>query len=170
MKLGFVSAILGELNLAEVLHFAAAEKYSCVEIMCWPMGKGDRRFAGVTHIDVEGMTSARADDIRALCQKTGVSISALGYYPNVLDPDPHVSEFAVGHLKKVIAAAKVLGLKTVNSFIGRDWKKTVEDNWSEFLRIWRPLIALAEDHDIRIGIENCPMSFSKDEWPGGKIS
>ncbi len=26
----------------------------------------------------------------------------------------------------------------------------------------------AEEQQVRIGIENCPMSFSKDEWPGGK--
>ncbi len=62
----------------------------------------------------------------------------------------------------------MLGLKTVNTFIGRDWTKSVDDNWPRFLKTWRPLIAFAEDHSVRIAIENCPMSFTKDEWPGGK--
>ena len=168
MKLGFVSAILPELNLDEVLSFAAKEKLACVEVMCWPVGKAERRFAGVTHIDVDRFTRTAAEEVRGRCADRGVSLTALGYYPNALDPDPQVSRFAVNHLKKVIKAAQVLGLKNVNSFIGRDWTRSVADNWPKFLKVWRPLIAFAEDHDIRIGIENCPMSFTKDEWPGGK--
>lgn len=168
MKLGFVSAILPELSLEQVLSFAAQERFQCIEAMCWPMGRAERRFAGITHIDVEGFTRTRADEVRALCAQTGVSISALGYYPNALDPEDQVSRSAVEHLKKVIKAAEVLGLKNVNSFVGRDWTKSVDDNWPRFLEVWRPLMAFAEDHDIRIGIENCPMYFTKDEWPGGK--
>ena len=110
----------------------------------------------------------RADVIRQLVAKYGVEISALGYYPNALDPDPAVSAAAVAHLRKVIAAAKTLGLATVNSFIGRDWTRSVEDNWPRFLEVWHPLIAFAEENGVRIGIENCPMLFTGDEWPGGK--
>src|SRR4051812_39404014 len=168
MQLGFVSAILPEFNLEQLLSFAAREKFACVEVMCWPVGKAELRFAGVTHIDVDGFIRGRADDVRALCAASGVSISALGYYPNALDPDPKVSRVAVDHLKKVIRAAQVLGLKSVNTFIGRDWTLSIDDNWPRFLKTWRPLISFAEDHDVRIGIENCPMSFTKDEWPGGK--
>jgi sugar phosphate isomerase/epimerase len=168
MKLGFVSAILPELNLDQVLAFAATEGFSCVEIMCWPVGKAERKFAGVTHIDVVGLTAAGADDVHALCAKHGVSISGLGYYPNPLDPDLAAAKRQVDHLKKVILAAEKLGLKNVNSFVGRDWTKTVDENWPRFLKTWKPIIAFAEDHGIRIGIENCPMSFTRDEWPGGK--
>jgi sugar phosphate isomerase/epimerase len=168
MKLGFVSAILPELNLDQVLAFAAAEQFATVEVMCWPQGKAERKYAGITHIDVEGFTPARADEVQERCQHYGVSLSALGYYPNPLDPQPEVSKVAVNHLKKVIRAAATLGLKNVNTFVGRDWTRSVDDNWPRFLKVWRPLIAFAEDHDIRIGIENCPMSFTADEWPGGK--
>jgi sugar phosphate isomerase/epimerase len=117
---------------------------------------------------VTGFTRAQADDVNALCGKHGVSISALGYYPNPLDPDPVVSRVAVSHFKKVILAAEKLGLKNANTFVGRDWTKTVDENWPRFLRTWKPIIAFAEDHGIKVGIENCPMSFSRDEWPGGK--
>jgi sugar phosphate isomerase/epimerase len=168
MQLGFVTAILPELNLNQVLEFAAAERFACIEIMCWPVGKAERKFAGVTHIDVSGFTGTQADDVHALCTRHSVGISGLGYYPNPLDPDPVVSGVAVNHLKKVIVAADKLGLKNVNTFVGRDWTKTVDENWPRFLKTWKPLIAFAEDHGIKIGIENCPMSFSRDEWPGGK--
>jgi sugar phosphate isomerase/epimerase len=168
MKLGFVSAILPELNLDQVLAFAAAEGFACVEAMCWPVGRAERKFAGITHLDVTGFTRTRADDVRALCAKHAVGLSGLGYYPNPLDPDSEVSRRAVTHLKRVIRAAAILGLRNVNTFVGRDWTRSVDDNWPRFLKIWRPLVAFAEDHDIRVGIENCPMLFTRDEWPGGK--
>ena len=168
MKLGFVSAILPDLNLEEVLAFAAAQKFACVELMCWPVGKAERKFAGVTHVDVTGLTKTRAEEVNALCAKYGVGISGLGYYPNPLDPDGTVAKVAVEHFKKVILAAELLGLKNANTFVGRDWTKTVDDNWPRFLKTWKPLIAFAEDHGVKVGIENCPMSFTGDEWPGGK--
>jgi sugar phosphate isomerase/epimerase len=168
MKLGFVSAIVPELSLDEILILARDEGFTCIEVMCWPVGKAERKYAGVTHIDATDFSKTQADDVNALCAARGVSISGLGYYPNPLDPNPDVAKVAVNHLKRVIAAAERLGLKNVNTFIGRDWTKSVDDNWPRFLKTWRPLIAFAEDHGIKIGIENCPMLFSRDEWPGGK--
>ena len=168
MKLGFVSAIVPELSLEQVLAFARDEGFACIEAMCWPVGKAERKFAGVTHVDVTNFTKARAEETNALCAKYGVSLSGLGYYPNPLDPDPAVSQVCVEHLKQVIRGAALLGLKNVNTFVGRDWTKSLDENWPRFLEIWKPLIAFAEDNDIRVGIENCPMLFTRDEWPGGK--
>jgi sugar phosphate isomerase/epimerase len=168
MKLGFVSAILPDLPLGQVLDFAAQERFACVEAMCWPVGRADRKFAGVTHVDVTTLTKDRADEIVGLCAQTAVNLSGLGYYPNPLDPRPEVARVAVSHLKKVIAAAPKLGLRNVNTFVGRDWTKGVDENWPAFLRTWRPLIKHAEDHGVKVGIENCPMLFTRDEWPGGK--
>lgn len=168
MKLGFFTAVLPDLSFQQVLEFAAQNRFSCVEVACWPSGKAERKFAGVTHIDVTGFTQARADEVNALCSRKDVAISALGYYPNPLDPDPVVSGKSVEHFKKVILAAEKLGLKSANTFVGRDWTKTVDENWPRFLKVWKPLIAFAEDHGIKVGIENCPMSFTGDEWPGGK--
>jgi sugar phosphate isomerase/epimerase len=168
MKLGFVSAILPDLSLEEVLQFAAAENFQCVEVMCWPKGRAERRYAGITHIDVAGFGKAQAQRVQELCAASGVEISGLGYYPNPLTPDKAEGKVFVDHIKKVIRAAERLGLSVVNSFIGRDWTKTVDGNWPRFRQVWRPLIKFAEDHGVKIGIENCPMLFSNDEWPGGK--
>jgi sugar phosphate isomerase/epimerase len=168
MNLGFVSAILPELTLGDTLAFAAAEGFAAVEIMCWPPGPPERKFGGVTHLDAAGLTRGEADEVAARAGTLGVALSGLGYYPNVLDPDESAAAAAAAHLRKVMTAAALLGLNTVNTFIGRDWSKSVEQNWPRFLKTWRPLIQFAEDAGVRVGIENCPMLFGRDEWPGGK--
>src|SRR5262245_56997056 len=146
MQLGFVSAILPDLSLEEVLQFAAAEGFGCVEVMCWPKGKAERRYAGVTHIDVAGFTKDDAARVHDLVEQTGVSISGLGYYPNPLAPDKAEAQVYIDHIKQVVLAAETLGLKVVNTFIGRDWTKSVDDNWPRFKEVWVPLIKYAEDH------------------------
>ena len=168
MKLGFVSAILPDLSLEEVIGFAASAGYACVELMCWPPGRAERRYAGVTHVDVTDFDQASAARVRDLAAGAGVEISALGYYPNPLAPNREESELSIEHIKSVIRAASLLGVRRMNSFIGRDWTKSVDDNWPRFLEVWRPIIDYAEQQDVRVGIENCPMYFSGDEWPGGK--
>ena len=168
MQFGFVSAILPELSLTEVMTFAAEAGYDCVEVMCWPKGKAERRYAGVTHIDVANLDEAEIDQVHRLVEKTGVSISGLGYYPNPLTPDVEEAQTYTNHIKSVILAARSLGLNNVNTFVGRDWTRSIDDNWPQFEQTWKPLTALAEENDIRIGIENCPMFFTDDEWPGGK--
>jgi sugar phosphate isomerase/epimerase len=168
MNLGFVSAILPELSLEEVLLFAAEAGFDCVELMCWPVGKAERRYAGVTHLDVSDLTELQARQALDLAAHTGIGISALGYYPNPLSPDAEEAEIAVAHLRKVIAAARLLDVNVVNTFVGRDPAHTVDANWPRFLDVWPQLVQCAEQHQVRIGIENCPMYYSTDEWPGGK--
>jgi len=168
MKLGFVSAILPDLSLEEVAGVAAAMGYRCVELMCWPRGKAERRYAGVTHVDVVGLTPAEAERVNTVMKAAGVAISALGYYPNPLTPERNEAQVYIDHIKQVIRAAHMLGVGVVNTFVGRDWTKSVDDNWPRFLEVWKPLVQFAADQEVKIAIENCPMSFTKDEWPGGK--
>jgi sugar phosphate isomerase/epimerase len=168
LTLGFVSAILPDLSLAEVLSFAAQNGFSAVEVMCWPKGKAERRYAGVTHIDVAGFTAEDAKRVHDLTAQFGVSISGLGYYPNPLTADPEEAKLYTNHIKAVIKAARLLGVGVMNTFVGRDHTKSVDENWPRFLKTWKPLIKYAEDQGVKVGIENCPMSFTKDEWPGGK--
>ncbi len=136
--------------------------------MCWPVGTADRRYAGVTNIDCSNLGPPDVSRVNELIERWGVSISGLGYYPNPLSPDLIEAEAAIGHLHNVIRAAEMLGIGLINTFVGRDWTRTVDANWSRLLEVWRPMVKFAEDHGVRIGIENCPMLFSDDEWPGGK--
>lgn len=168
MKLGFVSAILPDLSLEEVVKTAAELGYDAVELMCWPVGKAERRYAGVTHVDVSELTPTRAEEILSVCAAHGVEISGLGYYPNLLAADPGEAQIALSHLVKVIEAAPRLRVGVVNTFIGRNPSLSVDDNWSKMLEVWRPIVALASGLGIKVGIENCPMYFTSDEWPGGK--
>jgi sugar phosphate isomerase/epimerase len=168
IKLGFVSAILPDLTFEKVISFAGETGYSCVEIMCWPVGKAERRYAGITHIDVADLSTKKTEDIHSQLKQNGVTISGLGYYPNPLEADRKNANRYVAHLKKLIDGAKRLGLKNVNTFIGKDHTASVEDNFKRFKKVWPPIIKYAEKRGVKIGIENCPMFFSNDEWPGGK--
>jgi len=168
MKIGFVSAILPEYSLEQVFGFAAEAGFSSVEVMCWPTGRAERRYAGVTHLDVTNLTADTVKQVEDLTARFGVSISGLGYYPNPLMADRSEAEQAIAHLHRLIDAAAELKINVVNSFVGRDPALSVDANWPRFLEVWRPLVHHAEERGVRIGIENCPMFFSQDEWPGGK--
>ncbi|SOE21953.1 Sugar phosphate isomerase/epimerase [Spirosomataceae bacterium TFI 002] len=165
-QLGFVSAILAEKSFTEVIDFVADNGFESVEIMCWPGGSGDaRRYAGVTHIDVDKLD---VDFVKTNCQQKGVAISGLGYYPNPLDADKVKSEYYIEHIKKIIKACNRLSVPVMNTFIGRNQHLSMEENLLLFKELWKPIIAVAEQEGVKIGIENCPMYFTQDEWPGGK--
>jgi sugar phosphate isomerase/epimerase len=168
MQLGFVSAILPELSLGQLLAFARDEGFACVEVMCWPPGAADRRYAGVTHLDVTRLDDSEVSRVRALARDTGVALSALGYYPNPLSADAEHRRVVAAHLKKVMDAAGQLGLGVVNTFIGRDHTQPPEAQWPRVREVWADLVRHAEAVGVKVGIENCPMLFSNDEWPGGK--
>ena len=170
MKLGFVSAILEDYTFEEMMDFAAENGFECVEVACWPKGKAERRYAGVSHIDAERVLEddAYAEHITGYAQEKGVAISSLAYYPNTMDGNLEKRTAAVGHLKNLIRASAKLGVGMVTTFIGRDQTRTVEENLELVKEIWPPIIALAEKENVKIGIENCPMLFGPDQWPGGQ--
>src|SRR5690606_7525139 len=155
-------------NFEEVIDFASINGFKCVELMCWPKGKAERRYAGVTHIDVDDLDETMAGYIKDYLTERNVYISGLGYYPNPLDPDPEKRDFYFAHRQEVIDAAARLTVPVVNTFVGRDQHKTLDENLEAFADHWPKLIEYAESLGVRIGIENCPMLFTSDEWPGGK--
>ncbi len=167
MQIGFVSAILADLSLADVMAFAADEGFECVELMCWPRGATDRRYGGVTHVDVNNLGDDEVGRIRDLIRKHGVAISALGYYPNPLHPDAEHRRLVGEHLLKVISAASRLEVQLVTTFLGRDPARSIPANWPMVQQVWPPILAHAEKAAVTIGLENCPMLFTLDEWPGG---
>ncbi len=166
LKLGFVSAILADFGFEHVINYASDHGFQCVEMMCWPADSGDsRRYAGVSHINVDKLD---ATYIYHYLKDKNVSISGLGYYPNPLDADAQKSEFYIEHIKKVIRACNTLGVPVMNTFIGRNQHLNMQENLILFKKLWKPIIETAKQEGIKIGIENCPMFFTNDEWPGGK--
>ncbi len=167
MQLGLNTAPFGTWSLEQVADWASQNGFSMLEPCCWPPGKADRRYAGVTHIDVTDFSPSRAQGILDMLAKRNLTISSLAYYPNPLDADLDRRKYVVDHLQKVIAAAQMLKVPVVGTFVGRDKTKTVEANFDEFKKVWPPIVKFAADRGIKIAIENCPMIFSNDEWPGG---
>ena len=169
MKFGLLTAILDGMDFKEVVDFAAENKLECLEVACWPASGGaKRRYAGVCHIDAEALTEERAREIGEYTKSKGVEISSLGYYPNTMDPDLDKRKTYVDHIHALIDASALLGVNMVTTFLGRDPKKTVEENLELVKEVWPPIIRHAEEKGVKIAIENCPMWFTKDEWPGGQ--
>ena len=152
----------------EVADWAAANDFQSLEIACWPTSGGiKRRYAGTSHIDVANLSDGQAQDLRTEIEGKGLAISGLGFYPNPLHPDPAVREPAIAHIKLVIEACRKMGVPFMNTFMGGDSKKNLDENWAEALRVWPDIVKHAQDNGVRLTIENCPMIFSFDEWPGG---
>lgn len=168
MKLGIVSAIFDQSDFEEMIDIVSDSGLECVEVACWPKGKAERRYAGVSHIDTKQLTAEKAQELLAYCEKKQVEISALAYYPNPLDENLEKRLEATDHLYTLIDAAKLLGVNLVTTFLGRMPSKTVSENLQEVAKVWPPIIQYAEERNVKIGIENCPMLFTEDEWPGGQ--
>ena len=168
MKLGLVSAILDWMDFEEMIVTVSRLGYECVEVACWPNGKAERRYAGVSHIDVDALDDEKAAYILNYCKEKHVEISSLAFYPNTMDHDLEKRSANIEHLKKVILASEKLGIGMVTSFIGRDHTKSVEANMELFKEIWPDIIRFAEEHKVKIAIENCPMLFDETQWPGGQ--
>ena len=166
MKFGLLTAILDGMTFEEVVDFAAENHLECLEVACWPASGGaKRRYAGVCHIDAEKAVAdaAYAKQVVDYAAAKGVAISSLGYYPNTMDPDLDKRKTYIDHIY-----ALILGVNMVTTFLGRDPKKSVEENLEIVKEVWPPILKHAEEKGVKIAIENCPMWFTKDEWPGGQ--
>ena len=75
LSLGFVSAVLPDDSLDEILATTVDLGYDCVELMCWPPGDADRRYTGVTHIDVDSIGDGA--DLKQQITDSGVTGTSL---------------------------------------------------------------------------------------------
>ncbi len=168
MKLGLMTAAFPDKSLQEVASWSSENGFEMLELACWPIGKAKRRYAGVTTLDVSDLDKTKAGQARQIMADHNLEISSLGYYPNPLHPDKAHRQTVIAHLKKVIdGAALVMDNPIVGTFVGRDKDKTISENLDEFGKVWPDIINYAGDKGVKIAIENCPMIFSNDEWPGG---
>lgn len=168
MKLGLITSICEGMTFEEVVDFASENGLECLEVACWPREGAKRRYAGVSHIDVAQLTEEKAEEIREYCRKKGVEISSLAYYPNTMERDEEKRKYYINHIYRLMDASALLGVNMITTFIGRDPRLSVRENLELVKKIWPPIIRYGEEKNVRIAIENCPMLFTEDEWPGGQ--
>ena len=167
MKLGLLSAILANWSFRQVVDLCAEMGFAALEAACWPRQGAKRRYGGVTHLEIGALSPAELERELHYAKDRGVEVSAFAYYPNPLSPVEEEREAAVSHIYRLIEAAGQTGVGLVNTFIGRDRSQSVEENLKRYKEVWSPILEAVEKADVRVAIENCPMFFTQDEWPGG---
>lgn len=167
MKLGLLSSILAGWSFRQVVDLCEEMGLETVEVACWPRQSAKRRYGGVTHLEIDALSQKELEKELQYARDKGVEVSAFAYYPNPLSPVEEERTAAIAHIYKLIEAAGQTGVGLVNTFIGRNRFQTVEENLRQYKKVWSPIMEAAEKADVRVAIENCPMFFSQDEWPGG---
>jgi sugar phosphate isomerase/epimerase len=165
MKLGFLTACLPELSLSDLARWAALTGFDSLEVAAWPI-PGDREHTAC-HVDVANFDRGHANRLMISLAEHGLTVSALGYYENLLHGDSTRRRAIHQHLRACIDAAQFLGVDCVGTFIGRDLTQTVHQNLVAASTILPPLVTYARERGVRLAIENCPMTgWHPDGHPG----
>ena len=142
MKLGFYT------NYDEkTVEFAHKVGFRSMELSAWPDSS----------LNADKMTDRRIVEVKKNLKEHDIEVSALGYYPNFLDPDEEKAEEAVRYFHRVLELANRMGVDVVCTFAGRDPDKSIKENIPLFEEVFTPFCAEAERRKIRIAIENCPI-------------
>jgi sugar phosphate isomerase/epimerase len=166
MKIGFFTPALNMLPFKQVATWASSAGFEALECAAWPMKKGQKG----PNLDVAGFTKAKATELKGMMTGFEMEISSLGYYDNMLTPEPAEREAKAAHLRAVIDAAEKLGVRLAGCFVGRDPGKTLDENVKEAKKVFGPLCRYAADHGVRLMIENCPMAGWQFEGLIGNIA
>ncbi|MBZ4017661.1 sugar phosphate isomerase/epimerase family protein [Streptomyces purpurogeneiscleroticus] len=165
MKLGFLTACLPGRSLEDIASFAQRQGYQALEVAAWPK-LADRPFTAC-HLDAAAITKDRAQETVGRLAEQGLEISSLAFYDNNLHPDPAERAAINAHVHACIDAARLLGVPTVGTFIGRHPGKTVAENLREAEAIFPDLVRHADDAGVKLVIENCVMEgWHPDGYPG----
>jgi sugar phosphate isomerase/epimerase len=165
MLLGFLTACLPQVPLADIARWAAENDYGALEVAVWPK-VGGRDFEA-SHIDVAHFDDAQAADVTELFAKHNLTLSSLAYYENNLHPDEERRQEIAAHVLHAIDAAAVLGVETVGTFIGRHPGLSVKENVALAEQVFPRLVDYAGERGVKIIIENCVMEgWHPDGYPG----
>ena len=155
MKIGFLTACLPRVGLDKLVPWAAEQGFRAIELAAWPVDSQRDYQAG--QIDAARFTKKEAEQIKQLLADNRMIISAMAYYDNNLHPDLPKRTSYLNHLRKVIDAAQLLGVKLVGTFVGARADKTPGENMKEIGEVFRELTKYAADREVSLMIENCPM-------------
>ena len=160
MRLGFYTEYT-----PEIAEFANKVGFNSLELSAWPESS----------LNADSITDERITEICNDLDEKDIEISALGYYPNYLSPDPEESAETQRYFFKLLELANRIGVSVVATFAGRDPNKSIADNIPLFKEVFSRFCDEAEKRNIRIAIENCPMmdriqlkginiAFSPEVW------
>ena len=109
---------------------------------------------------------ARAARVQAALKATGVGISDLGYFDNLLHHDPAIRKKKIDFMLRVFDAAALLGVNAVCGFVGRNQERSMDQNLQDFEAIFVPLLKEAKARGLTYRVEQCPMPgwTTGDNW------
>lgn len=131
----------------ERLEFAKRSGFRCAELMAGP---GDGYFPG------DPGWEAKVDELKATFADMDIRISCVAsFYINHMDPE--TEKAASDTVRKSIELARLLDVGVVAGFAGRLVNQPLEASLPKFKEIWGGHAKFAEDHNVKIAFENCPM-------------
>jgi sugar phosphate isomerase/epimerase len=110
--------------------------------------------------------SGRAARVAAAMRATGVGLSDLGYFDNMLAADAAIRKKKHDFMLRVFDAAVLLGTSAVCGFVGRNPQLEMDGNLEMFEQEFIPLLRAAKARGLTYRIEHCPMPgwTISDKW------
>ena len=100
---------------------------------------------------------SRADRVIAAMKETGVGLSDLGYFDNMLVADEAARQLKHYFMLRVFDAAVMLGTNAVCGFVGRNYDLEMDANLVMFEDVFVPLLKEAKARGLTFRVEQCPM-------------
>jgi sugar phosphate isomerase/epimerase len=110
--------------------------------------------------------ATRAKRVAAAVQSSGVGISDLAYFDNLMHHDPATRKKKHDFVLRVFDAAAALGIDAVCGFVGRNQQRSMDENLVDFEEQFIPLLKAAKDRGLTYRVEQCPMPgwTTGDNW------
>jgi len=100
---------------------------------------------------------SRAQRVEAAMRSSGIGISDIGYFDNLLHHDAAVRHKKHEFMRRVFDTAVMLGVGAVCGFVGRNQQHSMDENLLDFEEHFVPLLAAAKERGLVYRVEQCPM-------------
>jgi len=100
---------------------------------------------------------ARARRVEAAIKGTGIGLSDIAYFDNMLHHDPTVRKKKHDFMMRVFDAAALLGAEAVCGFVGRNQQLSMDQNLNDYAEHFIPLLKAAKERGLGFRVEQCPM-------------
>lgn len=105
----------------------------------------------------QAFNKQRAARVLAAMRETGVGLSDLAYFDNMLAADPAARRKKHDFMLRVFDAAVLLGTDAVCGFVGRNPQLEMDQNLTMFEEVFVPLLKEAKARGLTYRVEQCPM-------------